>query len=574
MSTSVHAPRGAVGSIGTAAAVTTVLVAALLTLGALAPSAFAFPNDLQTKATNVTKTSATLNGTFISGSAEGHAYFEWGETEAYGHETAVPPGPEVVPYPYFPGVAAPITLNGLTPGTTYHFRLVVIDAENLGNNGPYTYSDDAAFTTPVMENVSTDPATTVTGTTADLHGSFDGDGVTATNYYFEWGFSTAYGNTTPAPPGTGAPAGNGRIDVPPVTISGLEDQGVTYHYRVVVTNSFGATRGADRTLKTAGAPLITNLNTRNVQATSAELTGEINPRNSQTTYRFEWGPSTAYGNSVPVPDGEAGSAYTAVPVSAQVEGLVPGQTYHFRIVATNQLGTKSSPDQTFGFYPPACPNAQPRQETRSNDLPDCRAYELVTPSDAQGTTIMPLAAPTSGVATSPPRLAYGGVWGLFPKYTGEPMNSLSDLYISTRTETGWTQRYIGLKGSEGIGMGGPPAAFLPNLYLTTYPAWGQRGVQATPSLDRVINYNWGYTGNIQVYKQPPTRPTSGMSQVETSSNAGRAISARSKGAKTSSAFLGPRRTSATSSSLRTWSSHRVVWRDPGRPPEHRRTDPQ
>ena len=89
------------------------------------------------------------------------------------------------------------------------------------------------------------------------------------------------------------------------------------------------------------------------------------------------------------PEGDAGSGTASVKVKASLQGLTEGVTYHFRLVATNQYGTTTSPDQTFGFYPPNCPNAQLRQETRSNTLPDCRAYELVTPSFANGASAIP-----------------------------------------------------------------------------------------------------------------------------------------------------------------------------------------
>jgi len=484
-----------VGSVGIAAALTTAFAGAMLALAFLATSATATSFNFQLEATNVQKTSATLNGTFTTFESGVKSYFEWGETEAYGHTTATPPGPEI-PGPYYPSKTVPVTLNGLTPGTTYHFRMVNYDDGNVAGGSEASHSEDATFTTPVVENLRPDAATAITETSADLNASFDGDGVNAHYYYFEWGLSTAYGNATPASPGNEVPAANGRIEVPPVAISGLQGDGTTYHYRVVATNIFGSTASADRTFRTGGAPLVTNLNTRNVQATSAELTGEINPRVGQTTYHFEWGPSATYGNSVPVPAGDAGNSYSAVPVSARVEGLVPGLTYHFRLVATSPFGTTTSPDQTFGFYPPACPNAQLRQETRSNDLPDCRAYELVTPSFAQGTTILPLAGPTSGVATSPARLAYGGVFGLFPEYAGEPLNGLSDLYVSTRTDSGWGQRYIGLPARQAAFMGGAQGGAMPSITQGTYPSYGQRGTQATPSLDRVIDYNWGYPGNL------------------------------------------------------------------------------
>ncbi|MET0558199.1 MAG: hypothetical protein ABW065_05960 [Solirubrobacterales bacterium] len=494
------------GSVGIVAAVTSALAGVLLVLAFLAPPASASFNFIL-KATNLQKSSATLNGSFTSFQKDVHANFEWGETEAYGNSVPSLPG-EAIPEPYYPSASiAPVTLNGLTPGVTYHYRLRALDADQIAGGGSIpSYSEDATFTTPVVENIRSDAPTAITETSAELNASFDGDGVNASSYYFEWGLTTAYGNTTPAPPGAGIPPGSGRIEVPPVEITGLQGDGTTYHYRVVVTNVFGSTASADRTFRTGGAPLVTNLNTRNVQATSAELTGEVNPRAGQTTYHFEWGPTATYGNSVPVPVGDAGNGFSGVPVSARIEGLTPGLTYHFRLVATSPFGTAISPDQSFGFYPPACPNAQLRQETRANDLPDCRAYELITPSFAQGTTIMPLAGPTSSLATNPPRLSYGGVFGQFPEDTGEPTNSLSDLYISTRTDGGWIQRYIGLTARQAIFMGGPPGAIQVSPNQGTNPSWGQRGVQATPNLDRVINYNWGYPGNVFLHALPSNAP--------------------------------------------------------------------
>ena len=59
----------------------------------------------------------------------------------------------------------------------------------------------------------------------------------------------------------------------------------------------------------------------------------------------------------------------------------PGATYHYRVVASNELGTVYGPDQTFTTLTAeqaACPNEQLRGGFSAR-LPDCRAYELVTP---------------------------------------------------------------------------------------------------------------------------------------------------------------------------------------------------
>jgi hypothetical protein len=279
--------------------------------------------------------------------------------------------------------------------------------------------------------------------------------------------------------------------VPPVAISGL-DRGSTYHYRVVASNATGTTISADATFRSAEAPVVGGLSTNNVKSNSVDLLGEVNPRYGDTTYRFEWGPTATYGNSTPVPDGALGSGNSPVPVSATLEGLSSSVTYHFRLVATNQYGTTASVDQTFGFYPPACPNAQARQETRSNGLPDCRAYELVTPSFAQGAVIMPEGGPNTGLATNPGRLAYTAAYGVFPKETGDPTNLIEDLYVSTRTDTGWRQKYIGLPANQAMDVGGPPEACLENISQGSTRT--QRGTQASPSMDRVIDYNRGFPG--------------------------------------------------------------------------------
>jgi predicted lipoprotein with Yx(FWY)xxD motif len=83
-------------------------------------------------------------------------------------------------------------------------------------------------------------------------------------------------------------------------------------------------------------------------ATGFELKGIVYDYfGGTTTYHFEYGTSTAYGSSTPVPDADA-SAMVATPVSAQITGLTPGTTYHWRLVSENSTeGEASTQDQTF-----------------------------------------------------------------------------------------------------------------------------------------------------------------------------------------------------------------------------------
>jgi hypothetical protein len=86
-----------------------------------------------------------------------------------------------------------------------------------------------------------------------------------------------------------------------------------------------------------------------VGQTAATLQGSVNPRGLPTTYRFDYGPTSAYGlATAPV---SAGSGTTAKAVAARVTGLAPGTTYHFRIEASSSAGTTSGKDARFTTLP-------------------------------------------------------------------------------------------------------------------------------------------------------------------------------------------------------------------------------
>jgi hypothetical protein len=82
-----------------------------------------------------------------------------------------------------------------------------------------------------------------------------------------------------------------------------------------------------------------------VAAKSATLNGGVNPRGAPTKYHFQYGTTTAYGKSTP--ETTAGSGTGTVPASATSSGLIPGTTYHFRLVATNAGGISRGSDRTF-----------------------------------------------------------------------------------------------------------------------------------------------------------------------------------------------------------------------------------
>ncbi len=82
-----------------------------------------------------------------------------------------------------------------------------------------------------------------------------------------------------------------------------------------------------------------------ITLSTATLNGTVNPNGFATTYYFQWGTTTSYGNNTT--STAAGSGTTTLPETAAISGLTGGTTYHFRIVAVNTDGTSYGADMTF-----------------------------------------------------------------------------------------------------------------------------------------------------------------------------------------------------------------------------------
>ncbi len=90
-----------------------------------------------------------------------------------------------------------------------------------------------------------------------------------------------------------------------------------------------------------------------IAQTIAVLNGSVNPAGKATTYRFEYGTTTAYGSSTAPTD--AGSGTVARAVSIIVSGLTPATLYHARLVASNSDGTSNASDISFTTAAPPRP---------------------------------------------------------------------------------------------------------------------------------------------------------------------------------------------------------------------------
>jgi hypothetical protein len=95
----------------------------------------------------------------------------------------------------------------------------------------------------------------------------------------------------------------------------------------------------------ASAPGAYTSSASDVTATTAKLSGSVNPNGQGTNYYFEYGTTSKYGAVTPL--SPAGNATQGVHVSASVTGLAANTTYHYRIVTENASGVIPGGDRTF-----------------------------------------------------------------------------------------------------------------------------------------------------------------------------------------------------------------------------------
>lgn len=99
----------------------------------------------------------------------------------------------------------------------------------------------------------------------------------------------------------------------------------------------------------AGTPAATTLTAADLSPGGASLQASVDPNGLDTSYRFQYGLTAAYGSETPLEDSGSGSA--AAQISAAVTGLAPDTLYHFRVIAFSAAGFVAGADQTFTTQP-------------------------------------------------------------------------------------------------------------------------------------------------------------------------------------------------------------------------------
>ena len=95
----------------------------------------------------------------------------------------------------------------------------------------------------------------------------------------------------------------------------------------------------------AAVPTVSTGGASKLTADSVRLHASVNPRGRPTSYYFEYGTTRRYGSRTG--DASAGNGTKGRAVIADVGGLKPNTTYHYRVVASNPDGVTSGSDRSF-----------------------------------------------------------------------------------------------------------------------------------------------------------------------------------------------------------------------------------
>ena len=230
------------------------------------------PGTNGTYASSTTATTTQLAGGVYPNGADTSYWWEYGPTTDYGQLTpATDIGAGTAP------VAVSDSLTGLSPATTYHYRLV---AQNQYGT---EYGYDFTLTTPASSASSPTQGSTTTPTTTTQ-------------------------STTPTPTTT-------TTSNPPVTESG--------------------SGGSGTSTEPTGAPLLTNVKVAPA-ASAATISATIAGRGAATTYALQYGATASLGRTAP---GSLATSRSTANVSLKLRGLSPGKVYYVRAVASNAAGS-------------------------------------------------------------------------------------------------------------------------------------------------------------------------------------------------------------------------------------------
>ncbi len=291
--------------------------------------------------------------------------------------------------------------------------------------GYFVLDDDG----PSQPAVLLDQPTDVHEHSATLNGKVDPAG--RATYQFQYSKNGVSWTSVGSPVGI---SGGSPIPVS-AEVDGLEAN-TLYRVRIQVTKITSPSTSMDAVspeltfMTDAVVPEVTTYYPQTYTDDGARFTGQINPNNLPTTYYFEYGESTGYGQKTPARTISGGVSRL---VFEEVAGLSPDTGYHVRLVAQNSEGTTYGLDVEFS--------------TRSaTSEQGARAFEMVTPPYKVTRTLAPAGGDLVRGRNANPGIpsldgnAFRMRVSFFPLLEETRFPFDGDELIMRRTPDGWTTR--------------------------------------------------------------------------------------------------------------------------------------
>lgn len=409
---------------------------------------------------------------------------EWSESKD-GPWTLVPGGSGTISGSAGQTLLKTSELKGLLPETSYFVRL------RMQNGCLPDFEEAKEFETvsaiPIAEPVSVSKVTGASAHVADQILTKTHE----THWRFEYSTSQATleaGNGTVGPQGV-ILASDASEDFSSISgeLTGLSPsepaKPTLYYVRVVVENE--PQPGEKKTgispivsFETGGKPQAGTFAVHGFHGDQVRLVGSVVPHGNATEYYFEYVTQEAFEASewdnalhsaVGITEpGEfrAGFGFPTIIVGEDATGIEGGKTYDYRLVAVNQDGISDGNMHTFAAPTvirssgTSCPNAGLRLGLSAR-LPDCRAYEQVTPPEKGGTMDIdsygnvPYEVLVGADGNHVFLHAPGTQWGTSP-------DAKISSYVFSRTESSWGMTSITSQPGAG-GNSYTPDIFNPDL---------------------------------------------------------------------------------------------------------------
>ncbi len=272
-------------------------------------------------ATNITTTSATLNGVIDKLPFPANLRFEYGTTPNLGNEIIATPTNinDTLSHAIF------ANLTNLTPNSIYYFRL-----KGVHNNSPFTGDIQSFFSGTIFKTLQTLPASGIVDSVAVLNGIIDKFQLPV-SLSFEYGTELGLSNSISAAPFY---INDTLFHSLSTTIGNLSPN-TQYYFRLKGQTSYGSFYGEILSFHSGLSYIYLNTtDATNITNNSAQLNAIARHLSGPVTLSFEYGLTPAMSNTIS-PNPSSITDTGAYVITAVLSGLQQEKFYYFRLKAVS-----------------------------------------------------------------------------------------------------------------------------------------------------------------------------------------------------------------------------------------------